>query len=156
GTIIQLNPVDFDTCKITVHDVVIGINFHWERKETQVFQGALKIISYAGGLTLINELPLESYLVSVISSEMSATCPSELLCAYAIISRSWLLAQLENAGRKLGQGRASQMVAETNADEIIKWYDRENHASFDVCADDHCQRYQGISKAFSPEAFAAV
>ena len=157
GATVQLDPVDFETCSITVHDVVIGINFHWERKETQVFQGSLKIIAYAGGLTIINELPLESYLVSVISSEMSATCPPELLCAHAIVSRSWLLAQLVNAKLIQEQKRAILIGAQTNRlDEIIKWYDRENHASFDVCADDHCQRYQGISKAFSPAAFAAI
>jgi len=157
GGMIQLDPLDFATCSITVHDVVIGINFHWERKETQTFQGSLKIISYAGGLTIINELPLESYLVSVISSEMSATCPPELLCAHAIVSRSWLLAQLESARRITEQKGASPLSTQTNsADEVIRWYDRENHASFDVCADDHCQRYQGITKAFSDAAFAAI
>ncbi len=157
GAIIHFDPLDFATCSITVHDVIIGVNFHWQRKETQVFQGSQKIIAEAGGLTIINELPLEAYLVSVISSEMSATCPPELLAAHAIVSRSWLLAQLENAKLITQQRRAVSSDAPTiNPDEIIKWYDRENHASFDACADDHCQRYQGISKAFSPAAFAAI
>ncbi|MEW6129630.1 MAG: SpoIID/LytB domain-containing protein [Acidobacteriota bacterium] len=160
GTTIQFSPVDFAACRFKVFDVVIGINFHWERKETQVFQGALKLIAYSGGLTIINKLPLESYLISVISSEMNANCPPELLRAHAIVSRSWLLAQLENARRIDGEpstlsGFANEDV-QGEVEEIIKWYDRENHASFDVCADDHCQRYQGVTKIFSEEAMNAV
>jgi SpoIID/LytB domain protein len=160
---IRLSPLDFANAKFTIYDVVIGINFHWERKEVQTFQGALTIIPEAFALTIINELPLESYLISVISSEMSASCPPELLRAHAIVSRSWLLAQLVNA-RNITPSKIDELAKSPNPTgqnpdgirEIIKWYDRENHARFDVCADDHCQRYQGISKAFSPEAFAAV
>jgi SpoIID/LytB domain protein len=100
-------------------------------------------------LTLINELPIESYLVSVISSEMSASCPAELLRAHAVVSRSWLLAQLKKAN-------TSRPATIDNDRERIRWYDRESHALFDVCADDHCQRYQGVSKAFSEAAFSAV
>jgi SpoIID/LytB domain protein len=145
----RIRPVDLDSSRATVHDVTIGIDFHWERKESQQFQGALQIARDAEGLTLINELPIESYLISVISSEMSASCPKELLRAHAVVSRSWLLAQLEKTS-------APPRVAPDESVERIRWYDRENHALFDVCADDHCQRYQGVSKAFSPEAFSAV
>lgn len=145
----HVRPVDFHSSRVTVHDVTIGIDFHWERKESQQFQGAIRIIRDGRGLTLINELPMESYLISVISSEMSASCPAELLRAHAVVSRSWLLAQLKKAN-------TSKPVAIDNDRERIRWYDRENHTGFDVCADDHCQRYQGVSKAFSGETFSAV
>jgi stage II sporulation protein D len=166
---VRLSPGDFDVCRVTVYDVTIGIGFHWQRKEAQQFQGWLLIQAVNGALTIINELPLEDYLISVVSSEMSATCPPELLRAHAVVSRSWLLAQLaqaENVGMSSGgESNKSAMpyhheIAAGQGDgsplEIIRWYDRENHTDFDVCADDHCQRYQGISKAFSPEAFNAV
>lgn len=159
GDFVTLAPVDFDACRFTVHDVIIGVNFHWERKETQTFQGSLTLLRENDTLTVINELPLESYLVSVISSEMSAACPTELLRAHAVVSRSWLLAQLINAEQVAASPATEPEPVNTSdqtPDEIIRWYDRENHANFDVCADDHCQRYQGISKAFSPEAFAAI
>lgn len=145
----HIRPVDFHSSRATVHDVTIGIDFHWERKESEQFQGALRIICNARGLTVINELPIESYLISVISSEMSASCPAELLRAHAVVSRSWLLAQLKKAD-------ASKPIAVADERELLRWYDRESHADFDVCADDHCQRYQGVSKAFSQEAFSAV
>jgi stage II sporulation protein D len=171
---LRLSPTDFDSCRVTIHDVTIGIDFHWQRKEAQQFQGALLIQAADGGLTIINELPLEAYLVSVISSEMSALCPPELLRAHAVVSRSWLLAQLAQAGHTTNEltiassdsgvddktgASDDHKDAGSEADsplEIIRWYGRENHTDFDVCADDHCQRYQGISKAFAPEAFAAV
>jgi SpoIID/LytB domain protein len=163
ATSMRLTPVDFDSCKFIIHDVVIGINFHWERKETQTFQGSLLILRENESFTVINELPVEAYLISVISSEMSASCPPELLRAHAIVSRSWLLAQLVNAKKLAASQGAAQLTTQLTqkqyadgVEEIIKWYDRENHANFDVCADDHCQRYQGISKAFSPEAYSAV
>lgn len=151
---IGLAPADFDACRFTVHGVKIGIDFHWERKESQQFQGALKIAADGDSLTLVNELPLEAYLVSVISSEMSASCPEELLRAHAVVSRSWLLAQL----RKPASDSPDVTLKKRQASEetIIRWYDRETHRGFDVCADDHCQRYQGISKAFSEAAFEAV
>jgi stage II sporulation protein D len=154
---LALSPIDFEKSRFTVHDITIGIDFHWERKEAQHFQGALLILSEPNGLTIINELPLEAYLVSVISSEMSATCPPEALRAHAIISRSWLLAQLKRASKQTRlQEQGDQINIQGETVEIIKWYDRENHDSFDVCADDHCQRYQGISKAFSESAFDAI
>ncbi len=148
---LALSPINFDNSRFIVHDITIGIDFHWQRKEAQHFQGALLILSGQDGLTIINELSLEAYLVSVISSEMSATCPAEALRAHSIISRSWLLAQLNKPAEQ-----ADQITIQSERVEIIKWYDRENHAEFDVCADDHCQRYQGISKAFSEAAFDAI
>jgi stage II sporulation protein D len=162
---LRLSPTDFDSCRVTIDDVTIGIDFHWQRQEAQHFQGTLLIKAGKAGLTIINELPLEAYLVSVISSEMSAACPTELLRAHAVVSRSWLLAQLANTDEtpsaivenKPSSPRHSLPENEANAPlEIIRWYGRESHTDFDVCADDHCQRYQGISKAFSPEAFNAV
>jgi SpoIID/LytB domain protein len=148
---ITIAPLNFEECRITVHDVTIGIDFHWQRKEAQQFQGAIRAQVDARGLTLINELPLESYLVSVISSEMSASCPVELLRAHAIVSRSWLLAQLTARSTDSATG-----LRPDEPREMIRWYDRESHKDFDVCADDHCQRYQGISKAFSQAAFNAA
>lgn len=154
--VIRLTPADFDSCRFTVHGVRIGLNFHWEREESQQFQGDLIIEANDGGLMITNHLPLESYLVSVISSEMSASCPAELLRAHAIISRSWLLAQLIGE-RGTGAHERSENAAEIgDQSEIVRWYDRESHLGFDVCADDHCQRYQGISKAFSKSAFDAI
>lgn len=144
---IKLSPVNFEAGRFTLHGVRIGIDFHWEREESQQFQGELKLVADDERLTLINELPIEPYLVSVISSEMSASCPTELLRAHAIISRSWLLAT---------QVPAQSQQGEDSGEEVIRWYDRESHHGFDVCADDHCQRYQGISKAFSQAAFDAV
>jgi SpoIID/LytB domain protein len=158
---ILLRPVDWESCAFTVHDITIGIDFHWERKEAQRFKGALRLTATREGMTLINELPLESYLVSVISSEMSASCPPELLRAHSVVSRSWLLAQLSKSAGESQMERARMTEGDSKTierapDEIIRWYGRESHADFDVCADDHCQRYQGISKAFSPEAFDAA
>jgi len=150
---ITFSPADFDLSSFTVHGVKIGIDFHWEREESQRFQGALKVVAVGDALMLINELPLEAYLVSVISSEMSASCPTELLRTHAIVSRSWLLAQLSAAPT---DSMPHNGAAISSGNELIRWYDRESHRDFDVCADDHCQRYQGISKAFSQSAFDAV
>ena len=150
---LTLSPSDSDSCRFTVHGVKIGIDFHWERQESQQFQGKLKLVADGDALTLINELPLESYLISVISSEMSASCPAELLRAHAVVSRSWLLAQLRRG--PIDSVRSSAKGGEPEK-ELIRWYDRESHRGFDVCADDHCQRYQGIGKAFSQVAFDAV
>lgn len=154
--VININPADFASCQFTVHGIRIGLGFHWERAESQQFQGGLRIQVGTGGLTLINQIPLEAYLVSVISSEMSASCPPELLRAHAIVSRSWLLAQLNRERAAQSPSRSEVVDRTASEDEIIRWYDRESHSDFDVCADDHCQRYQGISKAFSQAAFDAV
>lgn len=131
-----------------IKDVVIGINFHWERKEDQQFQGALKLIADKDQLIAINILSVEDYLTSVISSEMSATASLELLKAHAVISRSWLLAQIEKNKELISTNETYSAFTETE-DELIRWYDREDHTLFDVCADDHCQRYQGITRAFT-------
>ncbi|WP_419034037.1 SpoIID/LytB domain-containing protein [Dysgonomonas gadei] len=130
----------------TLKEVTIGINFHWERKEDQRFQGALKLIVENNEITAINILKIEDYLTSVISSEMSATASLELLKAHAVISRSWLLAQIEKNKEIVANKEKYTTFTETE-DEIIRWYDREDHLNFDVCADDHCQRYQGITRA---------
>jgi stage II sporulation protein D len=140
----------------TVRGVTIGIDFHWQRKEDQRFQDALRLkLDAQGRLIVINEIAVEAYLTSVISSEMSATSHPELLKAHAIISRSWLLAQLKPW--KVGRGqREPRTDAGSEARELIRWYDCENHADFDVCADDHCQRYQGVTKATAPAVFDAI
>lgn len=126
-------------------NVIIGVQFHWERKEDQHFLGNLKFIVENGSLSAINIVSLEDYLTSVISSEMSATSSEELLKAHAVISRSWLLAQIDKIRSLESTGTGYQTSFETPT-EIVRWYDRENHARFDVCADDHCQRYQGITR----------
>ncbi|MDH6308722.1 stage II sporulation protein D [Dysgonomonas sp. PFB1-18] len=135
-----------DNASFTLKDVVIGIGFHWERKEDQVFQGALKLIVENDMITAVNIIGVEDYLTSVISSEMSATASPELLKAHAVISRSWLLAQIEKNKEIAAANEKYSTFTETE-DEIIRWYDREDHLYFDVCADDHCQRYQGITRA---------
>ncbi len=135
-------------------DVVIGINFHWERRETQAFSGSLRFVVEDDKVWAINELPVEDYLLSVISSEMKGTSSLELLKAHAVISRSWLLAQIKKRKTVAGHQAESSMVQ--TDEELIKWYDREDHTLFDVCADDHCQRYQGVTKATSPQVAEAV
>ena len=162
-----------------LHDVTIGVGFHWERKETQRFAGALKIIVDKGKLTAVNIVGVEDYLLSVISSEMSAAATEEFLKAHAVISRSWVMAQIASARQHKsvnipeGVCNVPTMMTDLNqrfshdgnvrtvgdmsscdmstgpgrAEEYIKWYDHEDHHSFDVCADDHCQRYQGLTRA---------
>jgi SpoIID/LytB domain protein len=132
----------------SLYDVTIGVNFHWERKETQVFLGTLRLVVESDKIVAINELPVESYLASVISSEMKATAGVELLKAHAVISRSWLLAQMQRR-EDSGEKRDGFFSFIKKDDELIRWYDREDHTIFDVCADDHCQRYQGITKQTS-------
>ena len=144
-----------DEASFSLHDVTIGVNFHWERKETQVFSGTLRLVVEADKIVAINELPVERYLTSVISSEMSATASKEFLKAHAVISRSWLLAQMEKR-KQLDNGGAAFFSFIKKDDEFIRWYDREDHTIFDVCADDHCQRYQGITKQSSPAVEQAI
>ena len=148
-------PIEPEAANFDLFDVIIGLQFHWERKENQRFKGKLKFIADCGNLTAINILPVEDYLVSVISSEMSATSSTEFLKAHAVISRSWLLAQIEKATGLDQSGDTYCTVSETD-DEYCRWYDREDHTLFDVCADDHCQRYQGITKAFTKTVEEAV
>ena len=139
----------------TLNDVTIGVNFHWERQQKQTFEGTLNIVVEADKIVAINELPLERYLMSVISSEMSATAPLEFLKAHSVISRSWVLAQMEKR-RRHKDGADSFFSFIKKDDEIIRWYDREDHTIFDVCADDHCQRYQGITNASNPNVAEAI
>lgn len=129
--------------------VTIGVNFHWERKEDQRFRGALNLIIDNEGILFINQVDAEEYLTSVISSEMSATASKELLKAHAVISRSWLLAQVEK-NAYLAQSKKKYQSYYRDNEQLIRWYDREDHIHFDVCADDHCQRYQGITRASLP------
>jgi len=147
-------PTDKSSC-FTLNDVVIGIGFHWERKEPQSFAGSLRIIVEENRLTAVNVIPVEEYLKSVISSEMSATASLELLRAHAVISRSWLLSQL--AKKSDLQAQSGNYISDVRTEtEWIKWWDREDHTLYDVCADDHCQRYQGITRATTPAVVQAV
>ena len=148
---VTLTPSDLASCAFALDDVTIGIGFHWERKERQVFRGAFRLVKRPAGLTVINDISLEEYVTSVISSEMSASCPLELLKAHAVISRSWLRFPKANPSPSVN-GQSQDL----DSHEILRWYGREAHPDFDVCADDHCQRYQGITKAFSPAVAQAV
>jgi len=139
----------------SLNDVVIGINFHWEQRETQTFVGSLRFVVDDNKLCAVNRLPVERYLESVISSEMCATSSLELLKAHAVISRSWLLTQMKR--RKETRSNAASTAAFTKTEEeLMRWYDREDHTLFDVCGDDHCQRYQGITRASTPQVAQAV
>ncbi len=148
-------PQEFESDSFVLRDVIIGKRFHWEKKENQRFLGSIKFLIENNKITAVNILPVENYLTSVISSEMSATSPKELLKAHAIISRSWLLAQMEKSKELMGTQRKYDTGWETET-ELIKWYDREDHKLYDVCADDHCQRYQGITKLIAHNAQNAV
>ena len=145
---LNLIPVDPQTGTFILHEVTIGINFHWERKENQCFKGSLSFITDGNKLHAVNTLNIEDYLSSVISSEMSATSSLEFLKAHAVISRSWLLAQSQKRNHLQSAPNKYQTTIRTH-DELTRWYDREDHVLFDVCADDHCQRYQGITRATS-------
>jgi len=141
-----------------LHEVTIGIGFHWERKEDQSFQSCLQLLAEENQIRAINQLSIENYLRSVISSEMSATSSIELLKAHAVISRSWLMAQIVKT-ENINQSQSDYISELRTEDELVKWYDREDHKNFDVCADDHCQRYQGITRAstaFVDEAINAT
>jgi SpoIID/LytB domain protein len=151
--------VAFIPCNISsdyfeIRDVVIGIDFHWEQKETQKFQGALWLVKDGDKIQIINTIPVENYLISVISSEMNANSSPELLKAHAIISRSWLIAQMQKGDKIKKSGETG--VLRERKDEHIQWFDREDHEKFHVCADDHCQRYQGISRASNPRVIEAI
>ncbi len=145
--LLEANDIHSDSFELK--NAVIGINFHWERKEDQQFQGHLKFIVENDMITAVNLVSLEDYLVSVISSEMSATSSENLLKAHAVISRSWLLAQTEK-NKLLETANKEYQTSFEDGNEIVRWWDREDHANFDVCADDHCQRYQGITKQSTP------
>jgi len=154
GQEIRLSPENGAT--FTLHEVTIGVRFHWERREEQTFPGDLTFLAAGGGkVTAVNELAVETYLASVVSSEMSGEAPFEFLKAHAVASRSWLIAMLRQKEREAGEGRAAERTLRREG-EIIRWYDREDHDLFDVCADDHCQRYQGITGRTGGQAAEAV
>jgi SpoIID/LytB domain protein len=146
---VLLVPADPQDSNFILHAVTIGIDFHWQRNEDQVFRGSLNLIIENEMITAINVLSVEDYLASVISSEMRATSSGEFLKAHAVISRSWLLAQIEKSRKIKAEGTKFNALARTE-NEIVRWYDREDHQNYDVCADDHCQRYQGITRASTP------
>lgn len=143
---ILFEPTQTETDSFELVGVTIGVNFHWERKENQVFRGALRLIVEHDAICPVNILSVEEYLLSVISSEMSATASLELLKAHAVISRSWLLAQMDKS-KKLADSEEKYSAYTQTEDELVRWWDREDHFNFDVCADDHCQRYQGITRS---------
>ncbi|MEE4178137.1 MAG: SpoIID/LytB domain-containing protein [Bacteroides sp.] len=151
---VSFEPLEPEIASFDLLDVTIGINFHWERKQDQRFRGSLEIIREPGHLTAINSVGLEDYLTSVISSEMSATSSPELLNAHAVVSRSWLLAQMEKS--KNVKAEKTYLSSQDGPRERIRWYDREDHQHFDVCADDHCQRYQGITNVTSKAVEEAI
>lgn len=154
GRRLVLRPLVEDQSSFLLHDMTVGVNFHWEHDEDLSFRGDLSLELRERGMDGVNQVALEDYLLSVISSEMSARCPAALLEAHAVISRSWLLAQLEARGvAPIPPGKPEQR---DDALHVLRWYDREDHEHFDVCADDHCQRYQGVTRAFTDEATAAV
>ncbi len=152
---IRLKPAG-SASSFVVRDVTIGIDFHWQRKQDQEFQGALDLrLDSDEQLVVVNEIPVEAYLTSVISSEMSADAHPELLKAHSIISRSWLLAQMKPWKKE--RHSHSSLVQRFGAErQLIRWYGQESHEDFDVCADDHCQRYQGVTKVTSPGAYEAI
>lgn len=149
---LTFSPIE-ESSTFTLDDVTIGVNFHWERNERQTFCGTLRVIVDEEKLVVINEVPVETYLTSVISSEMSGTSSAELLRAHAVVSRSWLLRQMQ---RRMNAQDGSFFSFTRKDDEFIRWYDRQDHTLFDVCADDHCQRYQGITRASSPAVLEAI
>lgn len=143
---------------VLLRDVRIGIGFHWDRTEDQLFEGTMEIRRNPDGTeTAINTLDVEDYLSSVITSEMSATSSLELLKAHAVISRSWLLRPIMEKA-KSQQPKANSREGYTDTPERrIVWYERDAHVGFDVCADDHCQRYEGITRRDAhPEAAERV
>ncbi|NLT51113.1 MAG: SpoIID/LytB domain-containing protein [Ignavibacteria bacterium] len=151
---ISFEPNDYETDTVLIKNVEIGKKFHWERKEHERFRGSLKLQLIQGKIQAINIIPAEDYLLSVISSEMSATSSEELLRAHAIVSRSWLLSQIKRENPKFVEAKKENIKIIDN--ELIKWYDQHDHQYYDVCADDHCQRYQGITKAYTKRVKRAI
>ncbi|MCI6523309.1 MAG: SpoIID/LytB domain-containing protein [bacterium] len=148
-------PTDKKSCSFDLKAVTIGVDFHWQRREDQRFRGALNLAVTEEGIVAINQIDAEEYLTSVISSEMSANASKQLLKAHAVISRSWLLAQIEK-NQQLAKGEKPYTSCQQDEEQLIRWYDREDHVLFDVCADDHCQRYQGITRETNPVVKEAI
>lgn len=152
---ISFEPSNFSSESFLIREVVIGVNFHWQQKENQRFVGTIKLVKENDKITAVNILPVETYLTSVISSEMSAKSSIALLKAHSIISRSWLLAQIEKV--RNAEDTQEKFISTFKTDtEFIKWYDKVDHTQYDVCADDHCQRYQGITKAYTDVVKQAI
>lgn len=150
-------PANNNASFFTLFNVVIGVKFHWERIEKQSFKGELSFIPFNDNILVINCITVEDYLKSVIASEMNGLAPAAFLEAHAVISRSWLLAQLARKNSSETTASTPERTRESLDEKvIIKWYDREEHTLFDVCADDHCQRYQGISRTLSPQVLEAI
>lgn len=152
----EFNPLNPDSI-FTLRGVTIGKTYHWQREEDQTFSGKLRIISEGEMLTAVNTLPIEDYLISVISSEMSAYAPLEFLKASAVISRSWVIKTIieqTNHNSKLTEKISTPDNSRKEA--FISWQDHKDHVLYDVCADDHCQRYQGITRATNPNVQRAV
>ena len=143
----------FSEPSFILYGVTIGVDFHWERKQDQTFAGSLKFIVEGGKITAVNRVGIEDYLVSVISSEMKASASLEFLKAHAVISRSWVLSQME---KRRGEGREAPVRLPSAPGELIRWWDHDDHKAFDVCADDHCQRYQGLTNAVGENVRLAV
>ena len=148
-------PTDKKSCSFDLTAVTIGVDFHWQRREDQRFRGALNLAVTEEGIVAINQIDAEEYLTSVISSEMSANASKQLLKAHAVISRSWLLAQIEK-NQQLAKGEKPYTSCQQDEEQLIRGYDREDHVLFDVCADDHCQRYQGITRETNPVVKEAI
>ena len=148
-------PTDKKSCSFDLKAVTIGVDFHWQRREDQRFRGALNLAVTEEGIVAINQIDAEEDLTSVISSEMSANASKQLLKAHAVISRSWLLAQIEK-NQQLAKGEKPYTSCQQDEEQLIRWYDREDHVLFDVCADDHCQRYQGITRETNPVVKEAI
>ena len=148
-------PTDEQDCSFDLKAVTIGVDFHWQRREDQRFRGALNLAVTEEGIVAINQIDAEEYLTSVISSEMSANASKQLLKAHAVISRSWLLAQIEK-NQQLTKAEKPYASCQQDEEQLIRWYDREDHTLFDVCADDHCQRYQGITRETNPVVKEAI
>lgn len=141
-----------------LHGVTIGVDFHWERRQTQKFAGSLKFIPDGEIIIAVNIIGVEDYLLSVISSEMKASASLEFLKAHAVISRSWVMSQIRNRGN-VPAGKVSDHGTCPTAGagiEVRKWFDHEDHTLFDVCADDHCQRYQGLTNAVGENVRKAI
>lgn len=146
---IRFEPFRYEEASFDLKAVTIGKNFHWQRQEDQRFQGSLLLLAGTEGIITVNRVGVEEYLTSVISSEMNAHASKALLKAHAVISRSWLLAQIEK-NRRITTDKTHYQTFFEDEQERVRWYDREDHRLFDVCADDHCQRYQGVTRASTP------
>lgn len=150
----RFEPIDESDSWFELRNVTIGIDFHWQRRENQQFKGSLRVVASAGMLWAINDVEIEDYLTSVISSEMNSQASLEFLKAHAVISRSWVMAQIDS-NQSSGQYNDIDERIETD-EEVVRWMDHSSHTLFHVCADDHCQRYQGIGRIKSATAFEAV